>query len=210
MATYGDIKTRVAGNLVRTDLGTEIGQAINDAINEYASTRFWFNETRSVTFNTVQGQQFYGTSDSSSIPYFVSIEQLILTDNGQRYQILRVTNDELERADQPSTAQGRPYLYAYFNKQIRLWPPPPATVYSIRVTGYLTLAELTDDTQTNVFTENAANLIRLSALRRVYSEIIRDDASAQTMLLAEQAALERLNVETAQRNQYDDFSVQDF
>ena len=53
MATYGDIKTRVAGNLVRTDLGTEIGQAINDAINEYASTRFWFNETRSVTFNTV-------------------------------------------------------------------------------------------------------------------------------------------------------------
>ena len=32
MATYGDIKTRVASNLVRTDLGTEIGEAINDAI----------------------------------------------------------------------------------------------------------------------------------------------------------------------------------
>ena len=46
MATFGALKAKVADDLVRTDLDTQIADAVNEAIADYKTERFWFNEYR--------------------------------------------------------------------------------------------------------------------------------------------------------------------
>ena len=53
MATWDDLISRIADDLNRADLNTQIGVAVNRAITHYQSERTWFNETTD-TFTTTQ------------------------------------------------------------------------------------------------------------------------------------------------------------
>lgn len=205
MPTLADIRTRVANDLsVGTALNAEIVAAINDAVQEYDAYRFWFNEKRTLNFNCVIGQAFYGDTTSTDIKNLIRIDQAVLTYNngGARYPLQRTDNDVLEVQDTTSTGNNRPYLYAYITNQIRLWPVPDAT-YNIRVTGIIAQATLAADSDINDFTLYAANLIRHSAARRIYAETLRDANQAALSKLSEDGALEALVMESAKRIPHD-------
>jgi hypothetical protein len=76
MGTLADLKSRIALELARTDLTAQIGNAVSDAIKFYGSERFWFNQSRSITFPTVNGQQAYGASDQALIPSLIKIDDV--------------------------------------------------------------------------------------------------------------------------------------
>src|SRR5688572_7275102 len=48
MATLGDLRTRIADELLKRNLSTQIAQHIARAVEFYAGRRFWFNTGRMV------------------------------------------------------------------------------------------------------------------------------------------------------------------
>ena len=83
--TFGAIKARILNELVRPDLTSEIALAVQDAIKEASKSRFWFNEVRGLTFDTVPGQEFYDVADLADIPLIGRIDSLyIVTPQGTR------------------------------------------------------------------------------------------------------------------------------
>src|SRR5690349_10519428 len=86
--TLGDMKTRVAQELRRSDLTSQIADAINDAILEYQKERFRFSDTDPAnypTFNTVPSRFVYDNSDNPAIGSAMKFDRLyILIGNTQQ------------------------------------------------------------------------------------------------------------------------------
>lgn len=62
MSTYAQMQAKIADDLNRADLTTQIQREINRAIRKYASIPMWFSST-SANFTTARGQQSYDTAD---------------------------------------------------------------------------------------------------------------------------------------------------
>lgn len=62
MSTYAQMQAKIADDLNRSDLTTQIQREINRAIRKYASVPMWFSST-SANFTTAAGQQSYDTAD---------------------------------------------------------------------------------------------------------------------------------------------------
>src|SRR5260370_125819 len=79
MSTLGDMKARIALEIVRSDLAVQIANAITDAIEMYQGDRFYFNEPTLLTeptWNTVIGRATYGVADSADIKSGLHIDFL--------------------------------------------------------------------------------------------------------------------------------------
>src|SRR5262245_40398537 len=136
MATFAVLKAQIADDLSRSDLTSQIQTAVLDAITYYERKRFYFNESRSLTFNTVANQEFYTSSDAAAIPTMLEIDTAkISITSTDVYALNVVTNDELELVSQNSTIDaGQPSDIAYYNQTFRLYPIPQ-DVYAVRVSG---------------------------------------------------------------------------
>ena len=195
MATFKQLQDEVQSDLRRSDLETETSKAINAAIRDYASQRFWFNDTRKITFQTVAGQEFYDSLSNPIIPVLVKIDTLTVSDGISVCPLEREENDNLEVV---SFEQGFPSFYSYIDLSIRLIPVPLA-VYQVRGTGFARPGDLLNETDTNNFTENASDLIRYSAARRVFTSPVRNADQAGAMAFLEKEQLTRLRSETVLR-----------
>jgi hypothetical protein len=193
MSTYLEMQTRIADELDRTDLTGQIQKAIQTAIAFYERKRFWFNEARSITFNTVDGQEFYTSADQSDIPNLLTIDFVKLTISGSdKVNLDRSSYQELEYwSSNLSTDEGQPTAYAYYAKQLRLYPIPDAA-YAVRVSGVFSLATLSADSDTNAWMTDAEALIRTRAKREILTHVIRDLEAAGVMNQVEQEQLKSL------------------
>lgn len=200
MSTYTEMQALIADDLDRSDLTSQIQRAIKHAIQHYEKQRFFFNESRALTFSTVDGQEFYTSADSSDIPNLLMIDIAKLTVSaGDAYELDRVPYSELEHDSSNVTIdEGRPTAIAYFGKQIRLYPIPDA-VYTVRISGVFALAELSAGSDENVWLTDAKQLIRARSLWELYTFTIKDPQSAQLMETAEAKELGKLLTETSSR-----------
>jgi hypothetical protein len=198
MTTFAELKTRIANDIARPDLMVEIGRAINVAIREYARHRWHWHKTRAVTFNTVAGEDFYNDTANDAISRIVKFDLLMISDGIERHAIERCNSDVIELMTDTQTARQRPSLYAYIEEHIRFWPVPDK-IYPVRITGLVKPVELSADTDTNKFLDYAEPLIRMSAIRRVRSEIMGDTDGALVAKEVENAAFFTLRTEDALR-----------
>lgn len=204
MATLGELKARIADELLRSDLTAQIALAITTAVSFYGRQEFYFNQTRvSGTLNTVAAQEWYSSTDLPAIATSPSIVSLTLVNNQTRYTLTRRTFEDLEELATDSTSGGMPTDWAYWRKQIRLWPIP-AQVWSITVNYIDRLAVPANDTLSNAWTleDDAEELIRTHVKIDLLLNVIRrpDMAAELTMLrMQEQAALAALQGEVADR-----------
>jgi hypothetical protein len=82
--TLQDLQNRIASDLTRDDLTGDYltspiaNAVVGDSIRFYARERFWFNQTRLQSFNTVSGQNTYTAGDLSIIPDILRIDALYL------------------------------------------------------------------------------------------------------------------------------------
>ena len=196
-ATLGDMKSRVADELARTDLTTQIANAIQDAIVYYQSERTLFNESRDMTFSTVISQEFYTSADLAQIPTLMSIDYLILyLGNTVPWIVKRMAPIELEVFNQNGLIKGQPTRYSYYNKQLRLGPVPDA-VYSMRLAGQVQQAAPATDTEANnPWMIDAEKLIRCRAKYELHTHYTRNEKQAALMKAAELDALEEVKGRT--------------
>ena len=195
MATFATIRSRIADDINRSDLTSQINTAINRAISYYAKRyRFWFNET-TATFNTVASQGSY-TSTDTSITNIREIDYVkIAIQSNNNYELVPVTYKTLQD-DNVSNHTGDPAEYAYYKENFFLYPVPNAAK-TITVSYVKSYTDLSADADTNDFTEEAEDLIESHASAWVYARVLKDYDAATVSKAEEKEALAALMSETA-------------
>jgi hypothetical protein len=200
MTTLATLKAKIADDLARSDLTTQIATAITSAITYYQPQRFFFNETRSITFLTVADQPTYDVDDDADIPLFLELDGMFLRDSGgQNYQLERIAPDEIEYLLDGNAHTSRPYSYAYYEQAFRFYPTPDG-IYTIRPLGVIEkAAPAADDTAGNVWMVHAFELIRCHAKADLYTNVIREMDKVQGMQEREVMELNRLRNKTTRQ-----------
>lgn len=202
MSTLTALKAEIANDLARSDLTSEIATAITAAIGFYKTTRMWFNETRSSTFLTVDGQSAYTSSDDADIPLWFAIDNVYLVDSSSNVRQLRwIDPDEMEMLiTGASPSEGEPTRWTYFEKSFRLYPVPGA-VYTIRPKGAIEkAAPASDGEASNVWMTDGYQLIKFRAKSQLYRNVIRQTDKADEMEAEELKELARLRSTSGKRN----------
>ena len=198
-STRADLRTRILDDLTRT-AGTawnsRVNNAIDDACNFYQRKRFYFNESRTVTFSTVAGTDTYtfntpaitGTNGAE----FHKIDNVYLTVGGTVVRLHREDPDRLEYLADNLAGQSIPTDYAQFSRTMRFYPNPNA-IYTVRIIGHLKYAGPVDDLETtNVWMNEGFELIRSRAKAQIAMHILEDEALATRMETMERSALSSL------------------
>lgn len=192
MLTYGDMQTRIADELGRSDLTEQIKKAILSAIDFYKDDRFWFNEGE-VTFNTTAGL------DHQAMPTtFGEIDEATVTVSGNRYELDVVSYDIIRDRVLLTTEQGQPDRIAVFEEDI-WYDPVPDQIYPIILSGLIYFTDLSALTDTNAWTNEAEQLIRHHAKADLFANVIRNDKEAGKMATLTGIFLSKLNQKTVQR-----------
>lgn len=187
MSTFAQLKAQIADDLSRSDLTTQIEDAVLAAIEDQERTRFYFNERRDApAFFTVADQELYAASDDADIATIAHIDSLVLILNGSRRHLCAQTEQWMDRMSGLGT--GAPTDYSYIAKRLRLYPIPDAA-YQIYMTGQIRLTALSADGDENAWTTDARELIRCAAKEKIYRQIIHDFARADQMM--QQVAYQR-------------------
>jgi hypothetical protein len=212
---FGSLKALIASDLRRSNLTTEIATAVLDAIRDHSTERFWWNDTApqpytltiapnagapgsGVPGNTNPQGDVYFLSPQGNIQEFVKIDMVRALIPGVWYTV-KATDWTTIEFFYSTLSNGQPSWWAYNNGYLRIYPLPSMS-YPLRIFGQFRWPALVNDTDQNPWTDDGRNLIRYTALKRLYSYPIRD---AQQVANAEQAgerALDYLRRETDRRS----------
>lgn len=196
--TLAAMKARIADELARTDLGSNISLAISDAITFYQRKRFYFNETgpNGSIFYTVANQTTYTASDDADIPYMFDLDDVFITVGVNNYTVQRIDPTQW-RILQIPTFKGQPYQYMFLNQTIS-FAPTPDQAYQMQLVGHYKLAAPASDTEaSNHWMTDAERLIRSCAKRLLCQEVILDADAAAAAKAAEDEAFDDLKSVTS-------------
>jgi hypothetical protein len=194
--SYQELATLIASDLRRSDLTTEVTNAIDNAIRDYGSERFYFNETRSYTFTLTTGTDEYTLATVGSVEEFVKIDWLRIQVGAVWVRLDRIDADNMEELHAQSLT-GQPYCWTVYEDKLRLFPTP-AQDYPIKIAGHYRLLSVSGG-GVNAWITVAGNLIRYSALRRLYAFPVKNVQAAQGAGVMEQDELVYLRRETDRR-----------
>lgn len=203
MSTLAVLKAEIADDLARSDLTTQIANAITAAIEHYKTERFFFNESYSASFSTVSTQSAYSSADDGDIPLFLEVDGVMLTDSGgTRYELSRADILDMLIMLGDGAASGMPSSYVRYNDGFLLYPIPDA-VYTVTPVGHVQLAAPASDSEADnpwVVRGKGYELIRCRAKAYLYTHVIKNLTQAQTMVVAERDALEQLRSKTSRKS----------
>jgi len=191
MTTFGTLIDRIDDELDRGGtMNPQIQNAIKTAIDHYSRKRFWFNEARLTGLTLISGQEFYTNTDNSNIPNLLYIDSFkVARSSTDKWMLDRMPYEQMEHDSDGGTADGgQPTAYAYYAKQIRLYPIPDAS-YSAVVSGVYALSDLSATTDTNAWMTDGEQLIRARAKWELLTHVIKDQQGAALMAEAEAKAL---------------------
>lgn len=181
MGTYSDLQNNIANDLTRTDLTSQIQSAVQDAIDFYSSSRFYFNTTRSMTFQTVVGQVAYPLSVLPGVADVIRFDHVFLPLNFTTiFELDYEEPEQFEWLSGLAPGLGQPMVYTFVDQQIMLWPNPTA-VYTIRPHMHYILPPLVAGTDSNAWTNDGERLIRSQSKLNLFTNVLEDDAGAQRM-----------------------------
>lgn len=191
-ANYITLQRQVADELGdRTDLLSPLGDsnlslspiqnAIQSAIAKWEREPFYFVESYQTLFNTVAGQEFYTAGDAPAIATAPNIVKLRVLVYGQRYTLTKRHWGYLEDVSvNPSVTSSYPSDWAYFAETLRLYPIPSQAL-PMQGSFDQRLTALSGDTDSNVWTQDAYDLIRSEAKLILAQEVLHDPGVAAEM-----------------------------
>lgn len=199
MTTLAIMKARIADELGdRHDIDSQIAYAINDAITAYQDERWWFNETRALTFTTVAEQDFYSATDSANIGTIQKIDYVMLYVGNSTYRLEYKPPFEIEALSLNGSYVGTPWGYTWYGAQIRLYPNP-VDAYVVRIGCSIIIPAPENDAETgNHWMTSAERLIRSRAKLELALHVLKDPALAQTMGAGVDEAWKQLKSRTNQ------------
>lgn len=203
-STFSDLIQQIADEIDDTtgEYAAQIQNSIFQAIRFCEREVYYFNETRDVTFPTIEGQEWYDGADNSNIPTLARIVMAYCEQSdGQRSYMNRWTPEEMETLSDNSASRGEPYAWTYFGQRLRLYPIPSATAYTIRLQlGPYRLATMTDSSDSNAWITEAFDMIKARSKYTLYKDILKDAALAAEALNDYEDQHSALKAETSRRN----------
>lgn len=193
--TLGDLKTRIADELARADLASQIALAITDAIDEACTHRFWFMASSGQELPISAGVATYTGED---IQQLIEIDRLVLIVSGQRRTLRAIADDRLDRLNDGTAATGEPYAYSRYGDTIRFYPIPQAN-YTVLIDGVTRGAVLDADADSSIWTTTGERYIRALAKRNLLLDVIQDDSRAKTQDALARRYREELEAQTHSR-----------
>ncbi len=189
-STFLQMQQRIADDLDRTDLTTQIKKAINRAIMHYQTEPFWFKET-STSFSAVSGQEEY-VMGTGGVPTDIEMIDILERQyNGTKTKMTPITPDELE-AKQSLQATGIPDEYAQYQNRFKLYPIPNQSGITILIKYTKNYTELSADTDTNDWLTYAEDLIEAKSRWWLNTRVIKDASAALDDEKEEMKALDAL------------------
>lgn len=193
MSTLATMKSRIADELMRSDLTSQIASAISEAIEFYQKQRFYWNELNNATFPTIAGQADYTATQEVYIPIAYDLDDVFILVSGNEYRVKRIDPTRWRILNNAST-QGQPYQYQYFNRVMSFYPIPDQA-YTIRLVGHFKIdAPASDAEASNPWMVDAEALIRHRAKMILYRDVVLDEKQAA---MCSQAEMEQLVIQRA-------------
>lgn len=193
MSTYATMQTRIADELARSDLTSQIKLAILSAVSHYEGNRFWFNEGQA-TASTTDGTEYYAVPSD-----FQSVDSLRITVNGTTYTLEVRPWAWMDEVQSNALYKGQPVYYAIYAEQLRLYPIPDAT-YTLKLSYLKSFTTLSADGDTNAWMVEGERLIRMRAKWDLFSNVIRTAPEEETKCkAAEMDELDKLESRTVDR-----------
>lgn len=209
VATYGDMQNRIADELGgRSDLlspsaglsESPIQLAILGAIDYWDNERFFFDEYRTTgAFSTVAGQEFYTVADWADIPNLQHIDKLSVLISNNRYFMEPRTAQYMEDVSINPLVRGQPVDYGYYNEQLRFYPIPD-NAYPVNVLATKKFPGLSATADSNVWTNEAEQMIRTTAKQYLYRDTLIDPVGEARMAAAAAKYYSSLKGETFGRS----------
>lgn len=198
MTTFLEVRDRVADQLARADLNTQIDREIQLAIARYNKRVSWLHEVRGATLTTVIGQTWYDTLDLSSGagPQAVTGRTAVAVHEVQKVEYLRDADfDELkqlrysdfERFIDATGSIGGPQCFTLYAGHLGLWPAPDAVAtYDLSVMVKPQVP--TDAADESVWFDHAQELIENAAAGAICRKFLQDGDRAQAFQVYETEA----------------------
>lgn len=149
MTTLADIKSRIADDLDRQDMASQIDRECKRAVQHYERQRFWFNEAQVTITTSIQQAAYAVPSDflfSDSMELYRTTGNLVKLNELPWSRYL----DEWRYA---TTSGGQPIDWSYYMDQIWVGPMPNAeyvTVLSyVKTFGPQSFSDGTENAWTN-------------------------------------------------------------
>lgn len=177
--SYGTMQDRIAREIGRSDLTTQIRDAIQTAIRYYERKRFYFNEFQA-SFSASTSQEYYDSTDLSQIPNLVEIDSLTVDVNNTTYPLTERDWSYIDRVQTNAGYTGDPTDYVYYAQRLRMYPIP-YTGRTFNISGVEKLATLSATADTNAWMTDAEALIRSHAKAHLYRHVIQKPEQAQEM-----------------------------
>lgn len=200
MSTLGAMITAIQQETRRNDADwpDRCRSEIERAVQHYQRERFWFNQTREITFNTVAAREFYDGTDHADIPNLLAISYATVRRGTELYELCLTTARDLDTLSL-SDPQQMPIWYSYFESKLRLWPIPDE-IYPVRINALIRAPFPASDAEAdNHWMTDAEELIRSRAKRNLYLHHMGSRQRAEDMRAAEEEALASLRAETSRR-----------
>lgn len=182
--TLADMKARIAREIARSDLTTQIADAITDAIGIYQKERFRFNETvpdGARTFQTVAGQAIYTSADNADIATVQHLDYVLMQVGITLFALRREDPVILRMYNQTSQMMGQPGWFAYEGDEM-LISAIPDKAYTIILGGYFVAPAPASDAEVgNKWMTDAERLIRARAKYEIACHVTRNDKMKQAM-----------------------------
>lgn len=175
MPTFGQIKAIVSRKLLDPDhtavSESEVGDTVNNALQYWKFQRFWFNEAA----DTVTLPE--GTTDITSLlpdDFLFEFPEngFVIPYNQITYAIDKVT-PQIFDAVSIQNAEGIPYIYTFRNQHYQIYFAPQID-YTLNIYYIRDYDDLSSDSNTNAFTDNAAQLLIYETLGRLTGEDRQD------------------------------------
>jgi hypothetical protein len=168
--TYGQIQSRVADELNRSDLTSQIQLAIVSAVEAYERKRFWFNEA-TATATTTASTNYVSTPSDFVKEYFFQI-----TVGSSKYTLSPMNYSDFLVATATSTTSGQPTQYSYYQDVFYLFPTP-GSAYTLTLNYIKRLTTLAASGDNNGWTNYAEELLRQRAKADIRCNILKDRAA---------------------------------
>lgn len=181
--TLGYMLDKIADQIARDDLTTQVAECVNDAIVFYQPHRFIFSEGRDTSLSTIIGQEFYGVADDPLLgpAGLFAFDYITVTIGTAQFDMPRVQPEVIETLSQSGTQMGQPQCYSYYNYQMRLYPVPNA-VYPLTIAAHQRIAApATTSTLGNPWMVDGEKLIRGRAKYELALNYTQDMDEAQRM-----------------------------
>lgn len=173
MATLQQIRENVSRKLQDPDntsrSAATVDLEINRSVRYYQNYRYWFNEEL-ITISLVAGQKTVPNIPTDLLSELY-VNGLMLIDSQVKINLLKLAPNDFAQRDQDQT--GRPYYYTYKDDTYLLLPVPQIA-YDLELRYLKAPTLLVNDSDTNIFTVNAEDLIMLHTLKNIYSEDKQD------------------------------------